>query len=159
MNETLPHFGFVWHIYAMKTASDFSGDKLCYFSEYIAIVQDMYLSWWLLVLLTCICQRLSHLNYRFGLGYFSYQNCSPSKMFLHLGRRLEHCIEHVTLTQLYIRFIFSTRIFYTEIPCFTSNCLCGVWCRRVITCLMYVGPLFGNHLPPVCWSFLATAGW
>ena len=45
---------------------------------------------------------------------------------------------------LYVRFTFSTRMIYSGAPGFVTDCLCGVWCRGLITCLLYVSPLFGN---------------
>ena len=29
-------------------------------------------------------------------------------------------------------------------PSFATDILCGVWCRLLTTCSLYVGPLFGN---------------
>ena len=46
----------------------------------------------------------------------------------------------------YIRFIFSIRVFCRGVPCFATDCPCSVWCCGLTTCLMYVGPLFGNLL-------------
>ena len=42
------------------------------------------------------------------------------------------------------KFTFHTRIFYRGVPGFATDCPCGVWCRGLTTCLLYVGPLFGN---------------
>ena len=35
-------------------------------------------------------------------------------------------------------------LFYRGVPGFATDCPCGVWCRGLTTCLLYVGPLFGN---------------
>ena len=39
---------------------------------------------------------------------------------------------------------FYIRIFCREVPGFATDCPCGVWYRGLTTCLLYVGPLFGN---------------
>ena len=31
------------------------------------------------------------------------------------------------------------------VPSFATDCPCRVWCRGFTTCLLYVGPLFGNQ--------------
>ena len=41
-------------------------------------------------------------------------------------------------------FTLSTKIFYRGVPGFATDCPCGVWCRGLTTCPLYVGPLFGN---------------
>ena len=38
--------------------------------------------------------------------------------------------------------MFQYRIFYRGVPGFATDCLCGVGCRGLTTCLLYVGPLF-----------------
>ena len=65
-------------------------------------------------------------------------------MFLYLDILFEYWIEHVTFGPLYVMFGFSTRIFYMGVPGFATDCPCGDWCRGLITCLLYVGPFFGN---------------
>ena len=40
--------------------------------------------------------------------------------------------------------LFSTRIFYKWVPGFATDYPCGVWCRGLTTCLLYVGPPVGN---------------
>ena len=57
---------------------------------------------------------------------------------------LEYWIEHVTFGLLYVMFTFLSRIFYRGVPGFATDWPCGVWCRGLTTCLLYVGPLFGN---------------
>ena len=57
---------------------------------------------------------------------------------------LEHDSEHVSFGLLYVVFTFPTRIFYRGVPGFATDCPCGVWCRGLTTCPLYVGPLFGN---------------
>ena len=57
---------------------------------------------------------------------------------------LEYWIEHVTFRLLYVTFTFPTRIFCRGVPGFATGCPCGIWFRGLTTCLLYVGPLFGN---------------
>ena len=51
----------------------------------------------------------------------------------------------------YVTSIYSTGIFYRGVSGFATDFPCGVWCRGLITCLLYVGPLFGNHLFNYSW--------
>ena len=37
-----------------------------------------------------------------------------------------------------------------------TDCSCGVWCRGLTTCLLYVGPLFGNRLLNNSWAVALT---
>ena len=57
---------------------------------------------------------------------------------------LEYWIEHVTLGLLYVMFTLPTRILYRGVPGIVTDCPCGVWCRGLTTCLLYVGRIFGN---------------
>ena len=45
---------------------------------------------------------------------------------------------------VYIIVYIPTRICYRGVLGFATDCPCGVWCRGLTTCLLYVGPLFGN---------------
>ena len=65
-------------------------------------------------------------------------------MFPPLDILREYWIEHVTFGFLYVMFTFPTRIFYGGVPGFATKCPCGVWCRGLTTCLLYVGPHFGD---------------
>ena len=60
------------------------------------------------------------------------------------GHSQEYCSEYVTFGLLYVMFRLSSRIFYRGLLYFATDCPCGVWCRGLNTCLLYVGPLFGN---------------
>ena len=40
--------------------------------------------------------------------------------------------------------VYSQRVFYKGVPGFATDCLCGVWCRGLTTCFLYVIPLFGK---------------
>ena len=71
-------------------------------------------------------------------------NHAPLCLFLPLYILFGVGCEHVTFEHLYVVFRFSTRIFYKWVPGFVTDCPCGVWCRGLTTCFLYVDPLFGN---------------
>ena len=48
--------------------------------------------------------------------------------------------EHVNFGLLCVIFKFPSRIFCRRVPGFATDCPCGVWCRGLTTCLLYVGP-------------------
>ena len=58
----------------------------------------------------------------------------------------EYWIERVTFGLLYAMFRLSTRIFYRGVPGFATDCPFSVLCHELTTCLLYVGPLFGNQV-------------
>ena len=90
---------------------------------------------------------LFNLNYTFRLcvtRYFWLCKCPNPCMFPALDILLEYWIEHVTFGLLYVMFTFPARIFYRGVPSFAIDCPCGVWCRGLTTCLLYIGPLFAN---------------
>ena len=68
---------------------------------------------------------------------------------------LKYWIEHITIGILYVKCVFSTRIFCMGVPYF-ADCPCGVWCRGVTTCLRYVGPLLRNIVLDGSWSVNLT---
>ena len=70
----------------------------------------------------------------------------PPRMFLSLDFPWEYWIEQVSIGPPYVASIFSTGIFYRRVSGFATDCPCGVWGRGLTTCLLYVGPLFGNLL-------------
>ena len=115
----------------------------CFFTN---ITNVIVFTWWLLLLLTCFCLRLSHLNYRFRLfETMQFRFCirSPPGMLLPPDCLLEYRIEQLNIGPFHVRFIFSTKIFYREVPGFASDCSWSVWCRVLTTWLMYIG-LFLN---------------
>ena len=36
--------------------------------------------------------------------------------------------------------------------CFATDCPCGVWCRGLTTCILHVGPPFGNRILNNSWA-------
>ena len=57
---------------------------------------------------------------------------------------LEYRIEYVTLGLLYLMFTFPIMRFYRGVPGFETDYPCGVWCRGLTTCFLYIGPPYGN---------------
>ena len=45
-----------------------------------------------------------------------------------------------------VMFRFSTSIYYRGVAGFATDCPCSILCRGLATCLLYVGPLFGNQV-------------
>ena len=87
--------------------------------------------------------------------YFWFCKCTTPWMFPPLNILLEYWIEYVTFGLLYVIFTFPTRIFYRGVPGFATDRPCGVWCRGLTTCLLYVGPLFGN----LVWMIVGLQVW
>ena len=65
-------------------------------------------------------------------------------------------IEHVNIELLYVKFVFSTGIFYKGVPWFASDCPYGFMCRGLTTCLLCVGPLFRNLVSNDSWFLSLT---
>ena len=63
---------------------------------------------------------------------------NPAQMVRGLIRAMNNLYMNVTSS-------YSTRIFYRGVSGFATGCTCGVWCRGLTTCLLYVGPLFRNR--------------
>ena len=53
---------------------------------------------------------------------------------------------------LYVTSSYSTWIFCREVSCLATDCPCGVWCRGLTTCLLHVGPPFGNRILNNSWA-------
>ena len=87
----------------------------------------------------------------FDTRHFAFCNPSPSRMFLSLDLLPEYRIQH-TIGLLYVTSIYWTIIFYRGVSGFATDCPCGVWCRGLTTCLLYVGPLFGYLLLNNSWA-------
>ena len=45
-----------------------------------------------------------------------------------------------------------TRILYRGVSGFPTDCPCGIWCCGLTTCLLYIGPRFGNQLSNNSWA-------
>ena len=58
----------------------------------------------------------------------------------------------------YVMFRFSTRIFYTGIPGFVTDCPCCIWCRVLTTCLRCADPLLASLIWNDC-GFVILTQW
>ena len=87
------------------------------------------------------------LNYAFSpfeTKSFWFYKCKPPWMFPPMDIPFEYWILHVTFGLMCVMFRFSTGIFCKGVSGFATDCPCGVWCRGLTTCILYVGSLFGN---------------
>ena len=75
-----------------------------------------------------------------GILFHWFCKCTPPWMFLPLDIPSEYRPEHVTFGLFCVIFKFPSRIFCRRVPGFATDCPCGVWCRGLTTCLLYVGP-------------------
>ena len=90
---------------------------------------------------------------KLGCLFCILQSLTPRE-FLPLDLLLEYrsywtygAIGHLDVTSSY-----STRIVYRGVSGFATDCPCGVWCRGLTTCLLYVCPLFVNRLLNNSWA-------
>ena len=88
----------------------------------------------------------------FDTRYFVFYNPSPPRMFLSLDLLSEYRIQHGAIVPLYVTYSYSTWIFCRGVSGFATDCPCGVWCRGLTTCLLHVGPPFGNRILNNSWA-------
>ena len=91
----------------------------------------------------------------FDTRYLVFYNTSPPRMFLSLDLLWEYRIQHGANGPLYVTSSYSTWIFCRGVSGFATECPCGVWCRGLTTCLLHVGPPFGNRILNNSWA----VGW
>ena len=82
----------------------------------------------------------------FDTRYLVFYNTSPPRMFLSLDFLWEYRIQHGANGPLYVTPSYSTWICCRGVSGFATDCPCGVWCRGLTTCLLHVGPPFGNRI-------------
>ena len=95
----------------------------------------------------CICFK-QHFDTRCLVFY----NHSPPRMFLSLDLLSEYRIQHGAIGPLYVTSSYSTLIFCWRVSGFATDCPCDVWCRGLTTCLLHVGPPFGNRFLNNSWA-------
>ena len=89
----------------------------------------------------------------FDTRYLGFYNPSPPRMFLFLDLLSEYRIQHGAIGPLYVTSSYSTWIFYRGVSgFFATGCPCDVWCRGLTTCLLHVGPPFGNRFLNTSWA-------
>ena len=88
----------------------------------------------------------------FDTKYLVFYNTSPPRMFLSLDLLWEYWIQHGANGPLYVTSSYSTWIFCRGVSGFATDFPCGVWCRGLTTCLLRVGPPFGNRILINSWA-------
>ena len=88
----------------------------------------------------------------FDTRYLVFYNPSPPRMFLSLDLLLEYRIQHGAIGPLYVTSSYPTWIFCRGVSGFATDCPCDVWCRGLTTCLLHVGPPFGNRFLNTSWA-------
>ena len=88
----------------------------------------------------------------FDTRYLVFNNPSPPRMFLSLDLFSEYPIQHGDIGFLYVTSRYSTWIFCWGFSGCATDCPCKVWCRGLTTCLLHVGPPFGNRFLNTSWA-------
>ena len=88
----------------------------------------------------------------FDTRYFVFYNPAPPRMFLSLDLLSEYRIQRGAIGPLYVTFSYSTWVFCRRVSGFATDCPCDVWCRGLTTCLLHVGPPFGNRFLNTSWA-------
>ena len=88
----------------------------------------------------------------FDTRYLVFYNPSPPRMFLSLDFLWEYRIQHDANGPLYVISSYPNWIFCRGVSGFVTDCPWGVWCRGLTTCLLHVGPPFGNRLLNNSWA-------
>ena len=88
----------------------------------------------------------------FDTRYLVFYNPSPPRMSLSLDLLSEYLIQHGAIRPLCVTSSYSTWIFCRGVSCFATDCPCDVWCRGLTTCLLPVGPPFGNRFLNTSWA-------
>ena len=78
----------------------------------------------------------------------------PGRFFMALLS--EYRIQHSAIGPLFVTSSYSTWIFCRGVSGFTTDCPCDVWCRGLTTCLLHVGPPFGNRFLNNSWAVGVT---
>ena len=77
-------------------------------------------------------------------------------MFLSVDLLSEYRIQHGAIGPLYVTSSYSTWIFCRGVSGFATDCPCVVCCRGLTTCLLHVGPPFGNRFLNTIWAIDLT---
>ena len=88
----------------------------------------------------------------FDTRYLVLYNPSPPRMFLYLDLLSKYRIQHGVIGPLFVTSSYSTWIFCRGVSGFATDCPCDVWCRGLTTCLLHVGPPFGNRYLNTSWA-------
>ena len=88
----------------------------------------------------------------FDSRYLVFYNPSPPRMFLSLDLLSEYRIQHGAIGPLYVTSSYSTWIFCRGVSGIAIDCPCDIWCCGLTTCLLHVGPPFGNWFLNTSWA-------
>ena len=88
----------------------------------------------------------------FDTRYLVFYNTSPPRMFLSLDLLWEYRIQHGANGPLDVTSSYSTWIFCRGVSGLATDCPCRVWCRGLTTCLLHIGPPFGNRILNNSWA-------
>ena len=89
---------------------------------------------------------------------YSWQNDWSQGFWLCDQEELPYCDTCVKEPyQSHIWYSYLTWIFCRGVSGFATDCPCGVWCRGLTTCLLHVGPPFGNWILNNSWAVGLTA--
>ena len=92
----------------------------------------------------------------FYTRYLVFYNPSPPRMFLSQDLLSEYRIQHGAIGTIYVTSSYSTWILCRGVSGFATDCPCNVWCRELSTCLLHVGPPFGNRFLNTSWTVCLT---
>ena len=88
----------------------------------------------------------------FDTRYLVFCNPLPPRMFLSLDLLLEYRIQHGAMGPRYVTSSYSIWIFFRGVSAFATDCPCDIWCRGLTTCLLHVGPPYGNRFLNTSWA-------
>ena len=98
----------------------------------------------------CVGTNNSHNKEKYHIGLKSM--FTTSFYLLSLDLLWEYWIQHGANGPLYVTSCYSTWIFCRGVSGFATDCPCDVWCRGLTTCLLHVGPPFGNRILNNSWA-------
>ena len=84
--------------------------------------------------------------------YLVFYNPSSPRMFLSMDLLSKYRIPNGAIGPLYVTSSHLTCIFCRGVSGFATDCPCDVWCRGLTTCLLRVGPPFGNRFLNTRWA-------
>ena len=113
-------------------------------------IQD-YVSFVLLTILVELSNTIESNLPSFPPDVFCSRPEALPRMFLSLDLLSEYRIQHGAIGPLYVTSSYSTWIFCMEVLGFATHCPCDVCCRGLTTCLLHVGPNFGNRFLNTSW--------
>ena len=127
--------------------------KLCVY-KYISICSSIWVLFSLVYLL-CLALLVTFgicFKQHFDTRYLVFYIPSPPRMFLSLDLLSEYPIQHGAIGPLYVPSSYPTWILCRGVSGFATDCPCDVWCRGLTTCLLHVGPPFGNRFLNTSWA-------